>query len=222
MIAFDLNYMITVLPILIKALKVTLSIALISLVISLILSLVLALITYNKIKILNIVCKVYISFFRGTPALAQLFLLYFGIFQIIPIFKSIDAYTAIIIALSLNSSAYMAETMRGAIESVDKRQMEACLSIGMTNMQAMRRVILPQAARVAIPSLSNSFVDLIKGSSLAFTIGVPEIMATANFEGAATYKFFEVFVAVVIIYWIITIVFGFLQKKLEIKLSKAY
>jgi putative amino-acid transport system permease protein len=149
-------------------------------------------------------------------------LLYFGLPQVIPIFKNVTAYSAAIIGLSLNSAAYMSETIRASIVSVDKGQMEASLSVGMTHWQGMKRIVLPQAARVAIPSLANNFIDLIKGSSLAFTIGVAEIMAKSQMNASATYRFFESYLAVAIIYWITISFFSYLQKLLERKLSRAY
>lgn len=219
---FDIEYTMNLFPLLLKYLKVTISISMMSMIIALILSVVLALVRIYKIKGLYLLSNIHVSFFRGTPLLVQLFLLYYGIPQIIPIFKNINAYNAAVIGLSLNASAYMAEVIRGAITSVDKGQLESALSVGMSNLQAMRRIILPQAARVAVPSLANSFIDLIKGSSLAFTLGVAEIMAKAQMEAAGSYKFFEAYLAVAIIYWIVVIIFSYLQKRLENKMNEAY
>lgn len=219
---FDLKFALNLFPLMIKYLKVTLSMSVLALFLALILAVFIALIVQTKIKILYPIAKVYVSFFRGTPLVAQLFFLYFGIVQLIPSLRGMNSFTAAVIGLSLNSSAYMSETLRGAISSVDKGQMEACLSVGMSYLQAMRRIILPQAARVAIPALSNNFIDIIKGSSLAFTLGVTELMATAQMEGAASYRFLEAFTDVIIMYWVIISAFGFLQKKLEIKMNQAY
>lgn len=132
------------------------------------------------------------------------------------------AYTASVIGLGLNASAYMSETIRGAISSVDKGQMEAALSIGMTPLQAMVKIVLPQAGRVAIPALSNNFVDIVKGSALAFTLGVTEIMATAQMEGASAYRFLEAFTAVILIYWILISTVSHGQKRLEVHLNRIY
>lgn len=219
---FELDAMLNMFPLLLKYLHITLSIALIALIIALVISLMLSIIRVYKIKGLYTLSNLYVSFFRGTPMLVQLFLLYFGLPQVIPIFKNVTAYNAAIIGLSLNSAAYMSETIRAAIVSVDKGQMEASLSVGMTHFQGMKRIVLPQAARVAIPSLANNFIDLIKGSSLAFTIGVAEIMAKAQMNASATYRFFESYLAVAIVYWITISFFSYLQKLLEIKLNRAY
>jgi putative S-methylcysteine transport system permease protein len=219
---FDIEFAIRLIPLMLKYARVTLSISVLALCIALVLAIFLALIIHTKIKILYPIAKVYVSFFRGTPLVAQLFFLYFGLAQLIPLVRGMSSFTAAVIGLSLNASAYMSETLRGAISSVDKGQMEACLSVGMNYIQSMARVILPQAARVAIPALSNNFVDIIKGSSLAFTLGVTELMATAQMEGASSYRFMEAFTNVIIVYWIIISVFGYVQKILEKKMSEAY
>lgn len=219
---FDINYMMQTFPLLGKYAYLTVSLAVISMIIGLIIALILVAISTYNVKILSPLSKIYISFFRGTPLLVQLFLLYYGLPQIFPIFKSMNAYTATIIGLSMNSSAYMVETLRGAISSIDKGQMEAALSIGMSHWQGMKRIVLPQAARVAIPSLGNTFVDLLKSSSLAFTLGVAEILAQAQMSAAASYKFFENYLAVALIYWLIVIFFSYIQRMLENKMSHAY
>ena len=219
---FDVTYMLQIFPLLSKYIYLTVSLAVISMIIGLIIALLLVAIDTYKIKILSPLAKLYISFFRGTPLLVQLFLLYYGLPQIIPVFQHLNAYSATIIGLSMNGSAYMVETLRGAISSVDKGQMEAALSAGMTHWQGMKRIVLPQAARVAIPSLGNTFVDLLKSSSLAFTLGVAEILAQAQMSAAATYKFFENYLAVALIYWAIIIFFNHIQKLLEKRMNHAY
>lgn len=220
--SFDLQYIIELMPILFKYLGVTMEMALWGFLFALILSLTLALVRVFKIKFIQHIASLFISFFRGTPLLVQLFLLYYGLPQFMPIFIGMDAFTASIIGLSLHFSAYMAESIRAAILGIDKSQMEACLSLGMTRLQAMKRVILPQASRVATPSLMNYFIDMIKSTSLAFTLGVAEIMAKAQMEASSSFKFFESFLAVALIYWVIVVFFTRIQYFLEYKLNKAY
>lgn len=222
MSSFDVNYMLELFPILVKYLGITLEMSLIGFVIALVLSVLLALVRVFKVKGLDAVVVVYISFFRGTPLLVQLFLLYYGLPQVFPVFVGMDAFTAAVVGLSLHFSAYMAESIRGAILGIDKNQMEASLSVGMTEIQAMRRIILPQAARVATPSLMNYFIDMIKSTSLAFTLGVAEIMAKAQMEASSSFKFFEAFLAVALIYWLVVIFFTRIQTVLEVRLNKAY
>ncbi len=222
MTSFDIDYTLGIFPILVKYIDITISMALISTAIALVIAIIIAIIKTFKIKVLSSFCDLYISFLRGTPLIVQLFLLYFGLPQILPIFSNLDAYSASIAGLSLHFSAYMAESIRGAISSIDKGQFEAASSLGMSKTQSFSYIILPQAIRVAIPSLMNNFIDLIKSTSLAFTLGVPEIMAKAQLEASSSYKYFEAFLAVALVYWVIVISFTYLQKKIEKRLNKAY
>lgn len=222
MINFDFAYIIDVFPRIIKYIHVTMGIALLAMVIGLIIGTVIALIREFNIKGLNRVAKLYVSFFRGTPLLVQLFLLYYGLPQIFPSLSAMNAFVAAFIGLSLNSGAYISEVLRGAISSIDKGQMEAALSLGMTRTQGMKRIVLPQAIRVAIPALGNTFIGIIKESSLAFTLGVSEMLAQAKLAAAASYRFFESYLAVAIIYWVITMILTYLQGRLEDRFNKAY
>ena len=219
--SFDFQYVFELLPTLFRYLGVTMEMALWGFVFALILALGLALVRVFKIPVIQHFASLFISFFRGTPLLVQLFLLYYGLPQISPLFL-MDAFTAAVLGLTLHFAAYMAESIRAAILGIDKSQMEACLSIGMTRLQAMKRVILPQASRVATPSLMNYFIDMIKSTSLAFTLGVAEIMAKAQMEASSSFKFFESFLAVAVIYWFIVLFFTRIQHLLEYKLNKAY
>ncbi len=179
---FDFQYMLELMPILLKYLGTTMEMAVWGLLFSLILSVILANIRVFKIPVLDQLSQLYISFFRGTPLLVQLFLLYYGLPQIF----SLDGWAQRLQCrsnrLTLHFAAYMAESIRAAIIGIDRSQMEASLSVGMTTSQAMRRIILPQATRVALPSLMNYFIDMIKSTSLAFTLGVAEIMAKAKWK----------------------------------------
>jgi putative amino-acid transport system permease protein len=214
--------MIELLPILFKYLGTTLEMAIWGLFFALALALVLANLRVFKIPVFDQLSQLYISFFRGTPLLVQLFLLYYGLPQVFPIFVGLDAFSAAVIGLTLHFAAYMAESIRAAIIGVDRSQMEASLSIGMTTSQAMRRIILPQATRVALPSLMNYFIDMIKSTSLAFTLGVSEIMAKAQMEASSSFKFFEAFLAVALIYWGVVVILTRVQTWAETKLNKAY
>ena len=219
---FDFNYMLGLMPILLKYLHITLEMATLGLVFSLILSVLVANIRVFKIPVLDQLSQLYISFFRGTPLLVQLFLFYYGLPLIMPAFVGLDAFTAAVIGLTLHFAAYMAESIRAAIIGVDKSQMEASLSVGMTTSQAMRRVILPQATRIAFPSLMNYYIDMIKSTSLAFTLGVAEMMAKAQMEASSSFRFFESFLAVALIYWAVVLVLTRIQSWAEKQLNKAY
>ncbi|GAM71099.1 amino acid ABC transporter [Vibrio sp. JCM 19236] len=219
---FDFNYMLELLPILLRYLGTTMEMAIWGGVFALILAVVLANIRVFKIPVLDQLTQLYISFFRGTPLLVQLFLLYYGLPQIFPLMVGIDAFTAAVIGLTLHFAAYMAESIRAAIIGIDRSQMEASLSIGMTTRQAMQRIILPQATRVALPSLMNYFIDMIKSTSLAFTLGVAEIMARAQMEASSSFRFFEAFLAVALIYWGVVVILTRIQLVAENRLNRAY
>ncbi|MFH0264017.1 amino acid ABC transporter permease [Vibrio rumoiensis] len=219
---FDFHYMLELLPILFRYLGTTLEMALWGVVFALILAVIIANIRVFKVPVLNQLSQLYISFFRGTPLLVQLFLLYYGLPQLFPIMVGIDAFSAAVIGLTLHFASYMAESIRAAIIGINRSQMEASISIGMTRLQSMRRIILPQAARVALPSLMNYFIDMIKSTSLAFTLGVAEIMAKAQMEASSSFRFFEAFLAVALIYWGVVLVLTQVQNWAETKLNKAY
>lgn len=219
---FDGTYMLEVFPTLIKYLPLTLLMAVVSMIFAIAIGLFLALITKNRIPVIHQLANVYISFFRATPTLVQLFLIYYGLPQLFPSFSALNALTAAIIGLSLKNSAYLAEIFRAALHSVDNGQLEACLAVGMTKAQAYRRIILPQATRNAIPATGNTFIGLLKETSLAFTLGVAELFAQGKMMASASLKFFETYLAVAIVYWALTIVYSLLQEWLEKKLSKPY
>lgn len=218
-LSFDFMYSLKLIPMLIKAMKTTISLSVFGMILGLIIGIALAIIRIYKIPIIKQLAEIYISFFRGTPLLVQLFLLYFGIPQVIPPLQNMTAYTAALIGLGLNASAYIAEILRSSINAIDKGQMEACLSVGMTKGEGLKRIILPQAFKIAIPPLGNIFVDTVKGSSLAFTLGVVELLAKAQMAASSSYKFFESYIVVAIMYWIIIEFFSYLQKVLERKIS---
>ena len=175
-----------------------------------------------KVPVLDWFVIVFISFFRGTPLLVQLFLFYFGLPQVLSFLSDINGVTAAIMGLTLHFSAYMAESIRAAIMGVDRSQWEAAQSIGMTQGQMMWRIILPQAARIAAPTLVNYFIDMIKGTSLAFTLGVTEMMGAAQKEAAGSFLYFEAYLVVAMIYWVIVEALSQMQKRLETYLNKAF
>ena len=152
----------------------------------------------------------------------QLFLFYYGLPQVVAAFRSIDGVTAAVIGLTLHFSAYMAESIRGAILGIDRSQWEAGQSVGMTQLQLMRRIILPQAARVAAPTLLNYFIDMIKSTSLAFTLGVTEMMGAAQKEAAGSFRYLEAFLVVACIYWAIVEALSFVQRRMEARLGRAF
>lgn len=213
---FEFKFMISTIPEILTALPITLGLAIVSSLFGLVIALVIALIRYFHIRVLEQISKVYVSFIRGTPMLVQLFLVYYGSPLVVQGINDqfgtnldvngIPTILFAMIAFSLNAGAYMSETIRSAMLSVDAGQLEACYSVNMTTMQALRLVIMPQAFTVALPPLGNSFISMVKDTSLAFSISVVEIMAKAKLIGSRSFRFFEVYIVVSLIYWVCCIV----------------
>ena len=184
---FAINKLIPIL----QYLPVTIWITIAAMTLTLIFSLSITFIRYYKVKILTPIVNAYIDLFRGTPLLTQMFFIYYGLAQFIDFFRNMDATNAAILCLALNASAYMTESMRSSLESISKGQTEAGLAVGMTRLQVMWHIILPQATKVALPMVANEFIALLKNSSMAYTLGVREIMGQASLVGNAGFKFFE-------------------------------
>ena len=194
---------------------VTLKISILAMIATLVMSVLFSIIRYNKVPVLTQIINVYIDIFRGTPVLTQLFFIYYGLPQIFPVFKTVPALAAAVIGLALNASAYTTENIRSALEAVPKGQTEGGLAVGMTNLQVMRYIVLPQATRIAIPVLSNDFIALIKNSSMAFTLGVRELMAEVQLIGITSFKYFEGYLDAMILYFVLCKVINILQKQVE-------
>lgn len=220
--ALDFEYMWDMVPVLLGYVPLTLFMALVGMFFALILGSVMAVERVFRVPALDVFVRLFISFFRGTPLLVQLFLFYYGLPQVLAFLTTIDGVTATIMGLTLHFSAYMAESIRAAILGVDRSQWEAAQAVGMTQVQMMGHIILPQAARVAAPTLVNYFIDMIKGTSLAFTLGVTELMGATQKEAAGSFLYFEAFLVVAAIYWIMVEFLSFAQRHLEIYLNKAY
>ncbi|MBA1274516.1 cystine ABC transporter permease [Stutzerimonas azotifigens] len=161
--------------------------------------------------------RLYVSFFRGTPLLVQLFMIYYGLPQL---GIQLEPLTAALIGFSLNMGAYTSETLRGAIASIDRGQWEAAASIGMNRRQTLYRTILPQAARTALPPLGNSFISLVKDTALAATIQVPELFRQAQLITARTFEIFTMYLAAALIYWALATVLAHLQGRLENRVNR--
>ncbi|SEP07100.1 L-cystine ABC transporter membrane protein /Diaminopimelate ABC transporter membrane protein [Propionispora vibrioides] len=204
------------LPVLVQGALVTIQISLIAMTGAVLLGLVVALMRISRIKALQLIAKVYISFFRGTPLLVQLLMLYFGLtsFHII-----LDPVPAAVIGLILHFGAYISEIFRATILSISRGQWEAALSLGMTNSQVLRRIILPQAARTAIPPLWNCLIDTLKSSSLASVVTVPELTRQVEEQSSAQFVFMPYFITLAVFYWVMVIVMGWVQEWLEKKLE---
>ena len=209
-------------PLLIKGLWITIYVSVGAFVLSIILGALLAVVQHFNIKGLNAFAKVYVSYFRGTPLLIQLFLFYYGLPMVFEFMKSCPKTFALIFCLGLNSAAYISESIRGAIESVDNGQYEASLAFGLSHSQTMFHIVLPQAAVAAVPPIVNSCMDIIKMSSLGMTIGILDIMGEAQLTAATYFMTFETYILAAAFYWILAVVLGKLQKQVELKIGTAY
>jgi len=200
---------------LVEGLLTTLEISVTSFVMGLALAIVLAPARVFAPKPVSFIARSYVELLRGTPLLVQLLLIYFGLPSV---GIKLDAYTACVLAIGLNSAAYQAEILRGAMKSIPETQFLAAESLGMSTAQAYRYVVLPQALRVAIPALVNEFVTLIKESSLASVIGVVELTRRGEYLVAYTFRALEVYVAVALIYFVVCALASQATRILEKKL----
>ncbi|MFF2885907.1 amino acid ABC transporter permease [Paenibacillus sp. NPDC057967] len=219
---FDLSYLIKSLPQLLSYLPITMMLSVLSMIFSVMLGIIIESMIRSRLKVVHGAANAYILFFRSTPLLVQLFLLYYGLPQIFPALSAMNAFQATVIGISLNNGAYLAEIFRAAIDSVDRGQSEAAQSVGMTRLQTFRRIVFPQAYRIALPSLGNTFLVIIKETSLGFTLGLTEMMGQAKLMAADTLKVMEAFLSVSLLYLIVALCFGKLQGLIEKKVSKPY
>ena len=200
------------LPKLLDGLSITLFLTFLSLILGFVLGICLALGRIYTPKIISWFCIGYIEIIRGTPLLVQLFILYFGLpsvgIRLTPI-------TAAVIGLSLNSGAYQAEYLRGSIQSIKSGQMIAARTLGMTKIQAVAHVILPQALRSSIPAWSNELIYLLKYTSIAYIIQVVELTAEGKFIAADTFRYLEIFTMIAIIYLSLTVLFTEIIDRIE-------
>lgn len=228
---FSLRAVFEAIPGILQNLPITLLLTVGGAVFGIMLAMVFAVVKINRVKVLYPIQAFFVSFLRGTPLLVQLMLTYFGIPLLLKAINQqygtsfnindIPASVFAIVAFAFNEAAYASETIRAAILSVDPGEIEAARSLGMTNKQVYMRVIIPNAAVVATPSLINSLIGLTKGTSLAFSAGVVEIFAKAQAIAGADYRYFERFISVSLIYWAVNILIEqlgrWIEKMMDIK-----
>jgi cystine transport system permease protein len=211
---FNIEIALDSLPYILMGARDTVWIALISMFFALVFGLFVALARMNKFKLLSFAARLFISFMRGTPLLVILFILYFGLPMVGIEMKPL---TAAIIGISVHFSAYTAEIIRSAISSVAIGQWEAAETLRLSYWQTMRRIILPQATRIALPPLSSVFMDIIKGTSLAMVITVSELFYRAKVIVGQTYESLTLYILVALIYWglctVVTVLQDYLEKK---------
>ena len=167
------------------------------------------------VKILNVICKLYLTVIRGTPAMIQLLIMYYIVFGSVDVSKRLVA----ILTFGINSGAYVAEIIRSGIQAVDPGQMEAARSVGFSSGEAMRLVVLPQAVRNILPALGNEFVTVIKESSIVSVIGIADLMFRTNDVIAVTYKNLECLAIAALCYFVLTFISGRVVSLVERKMS---
>jgi len=216
-VVFDFEFAVGAFFKICAAIPMTLLISVVSMLIGLVIGYAATLCRMYKIPVLQRISAVYVSLIRGTPLLVLIYIVYYGIPLALSFLNQetgwnisvngISPLAFALVAFSINTGAYLAEVIRSALGAVDPGQMEAAYSVGMTAGQGMRRIVLPQALLVALPNLGNTFLGFIKGTSLAYTVMVVDIMAVAKVEAADGYRYLEAFVDAAIIYWLVSIVF---------------
>ena len=204
-------------PLLWAGLRGTIPLALASFAIGLVLALGAALMRISSNRVLSNIARFYISVIRGTPLLVQLFVIFYGLGSLGIV---VDPWPAAIIAFSLNVGGYAAEIIRAAILSVPKGQWEAGHTVGLSRTRTLTRIILPQAARVSVPPLSNTFISLVKDTSLASLILVTELFRQAQNIAAFTYEFMTIYLEAAFIYWMFCLVLSAGQSALERRLDR--
>lgn len=219
---FEAQYLIEVFPLIVRYVPVTLMLAFISMFFAILVGLLVAFLRRSNLPVITQIAALYTSLFRGIPTLVQLFIIYYGLPQLFPVLTSLQAMQAAIIGFSLKESSFLAEIFRAALESVDQGQMEAGLSVGMKKWKIYKDIILPQAAVNALPATGNVFITLIKGSSLAFTLGITELFAEGKMIAAASMRYFETYLVVGLIYWLLVISYSYVQGIVEKKIGKPY
>ncbi|MCD8881079.1 amino acid ABC transporter permease [Mammaliicoccus sciuri] len=217
------------LPMLEGLVKYSIPITLVTFVLGLILALVTALMRISSSKVLKGIARFYVSIIRGTPMIVQLFIIFYGIPEIGRLATgnadnqlTLSPVIAAIIGLSLNVGAYASEILRGGIMSIPKGQTEAAYSIGMNYKQTVQRIILPQAIRVSVPALGNSFLSLIKDTSLLGFILVAEMFRKAQEVASTTYEFLTIYLLVAILYWIVCFIISIVQSYYESYIERGY
>ena len=203
--------------------KITIGISICTLILGFLVGVIVCMARISRNKIFSILGSIYIEFLRGTPLLVQIYIIYFGFPTIGIKFPDVgpipSEYISAIVALSINSSAYIAEILRSGIQSVDKGQMEASRSLGFDYSTSMRLVIIPQALKNVLPALANEFIVLVKESSIVSVIGIQDLMYSADIVKGNTYLAFEPLLVAAMIYFVLTFTLSKLVRLFELKLE---
>lgn len=207
----------------------TLLITAVSLIGGFIIAVPAALVRINRVPVLSQIASVYVTVIRGTPMLMHLFLIYYGLPILIDSVStklnlgfssvSIPIVYFVFIAFSLTAGAYMTEVIRAGIQAVDRGQIEAAYSVGMTPVQTFTRIVLPQALAVSLLNLSSEVIGMLHGTTLAFTVSITEINGRANIVASTNWKFFEAYIAAALMFWGLTVLIERVTARLEKKIN---
>ncbi|MCD8021319.1 MAG: amino acid ABC transporter permease [Clostridiales bacterium] len=210
-------------PTLLEGLGTTLQITILSLIIAMVLGIFVCLMNISNNKVLRAIAKFYIWLIRGTPMLVQAFYIYFAVPQLIQSVTGsqfrITVFTARLVTLTMNAGAYISEIFRGSIESVNKGQMEAARSLGLSYSKSMQKIILPQAVRTCLPSLVNQCIITLKDSTILYAIGLSEIMYHAKVYVGRTMESFATYTWVAVFFLVIVTVLSFISRAIERRLD---
>lgn len=207
-------------PTLIQGMGATLRVTCLALVLAFIIGIFACLFRISKIKPLQWISRFYLWLIRGTPMIVQAFYIYFAVPQLIRMIFDLDRFTisiflASLITLTLNAGAYMSEIFRGAIESVNKGQMEAARSLGLSYSKSMVKIILPQAVRICLPSLVNQCIITLKDSTILYAIGLQEIMYYGNIYVGRTFNTFATYTLIAIMFLVVVTFLSFVSRRIE-------
>lgn len=203
-------------PVFLKGMLLTFQLTVVAIFIAIFIGLFFAFLKISKIKVLEWIADIYIFLVRGTPLVVQIFIFYFGLTSL-----NISQFWSVVLGLAFHNGAYIAEIFRGAIQSIDRGQVEAGRSLGMTMALTMRRIILPQAFRRALPPLGNQFIIALKDSSLASFIGMYELFNVATTYGSNNYDYMSYLLIVAIYYLILVLFFSILVRMVEKRMANS-
>ena len=226
---FDVSLIWEYWPIVLQGLPMTLKLTGVAILFGIVFGFLIALVKINRVPVLSQVCSVYVSFIRGVPIMVLLYMSYYGLPLItmgmndswgtnIDI-NTVTPFTFAAIAFILQEAAYESEVIRAALMSVDRKETEAAKSIGMTSIQTLWRITIPQALVVAVPSFGNALTSLLKGTAVAFTISVMDVMGKAKVLGGRNFHYFEAYTCAALTYWIMCILVEFIIRRVEKKLN---
>lgn len=214
-----MSFVLEMMPYLLSGAVMTVKLTVVSMLLALIAGLGIALLRLSRNRVLKLVSSAYVEVIRGTPLLVQLFIIYYGLPQY---GIRLDAFTAGVLGLALNYSAYLAEVYRGGILAIDRGQWEAGSSIGLSRNALLRHVILPQAFRIVLPPIGNYFISMLKDSALVATISVIELMRAAQLRVAITFRAMDIYLLVAFVYFAMSYPCSLIIRHLEKRLSRGH